>query len=119
LARTMTNRPDTEWLEQLPPAPDRSKLNAAEALLRRMSEARKGEEVEFERRMASLDAEVEAARRSWQQRRAEAERIVARERRAYRKAGGIVENGILTLVINHRASSCRRSRPANTIPDRG
>jgi hypothetical protein len=95
----MTNRPDTEWLEQVPPPPDRSKLDTAEAVLRRMNDARRSEAAEFEFRRQALDAEAEAARRSWQQRCAEAERIVERERRAYRKAGGMVESGASARML--------------------
>jgi hypothetical protein len=70
-----------------PPA-DRSSLDAAEKALAALGEARKRAEEAFRGRQETLDAEREAAKRRWKEQRKAAERMIERERRAYRDAGG-------------------------------
>lgn len=70
-----------------PPA-DRSKLNAAEAKLRKLDEGRKAEEAEFRRREAELEAAREAAQARYVRDRKAATAAVVAARGAYREAGG-------------------------------
>ena len=84
------------------PPPDRSKLDAAEARLAELTEAADEGKAELEEQLKALeeeerelrarrdafDADAVAKRKAWRDQRAEAEETVARERRAYVKAGG-------------------------------
>ncbi|MDF2901166.1 MAG: hypothetical protein K0Q62_1225 [Phenylobacterium sp.] len=70
-----------------PPA-DRSALNAAEAKLRKLDEARKREEADFRRREADFQAAREAAQTRYVEGRKAATAGVVAARTAYRKAGG-------------------------------
>jgi len=70
-----------------PPA-DRSALNAAEAKLRKLDEARKREEADFRRREAEIQAAREAAQTRYVEGRKAATAAVVAARTAYRKAGG-------------------------------
>lgn len=71
------------------PAPaDRSPLDAAEAALAGLAEERGREERAFQQRRAALDEEEAAADRRYRDRKAQAEKALERERRAYTKAGG-------------------------------
>ena len=72
----------------LPPPPDRSKLDAAEAALKRLTESQGREEAVFARQRQRLDDQEARAREKWGRDQAQAERNVERERRAYQKAGG-------------------------------
>ena len=70
-----------------PPA-DRSKLNAAEAKLRKLDEARKAEETAFRRREAELEAARDEAQARYVRDRKAATAAVVAARGAYRAAGG-------------------------------
>jgi hypothetical protein len=70
-----------------PPA-DRSALDKAEAALRGLDEARKGEEADLRRRQTDLDAEIQAAQGAYVERRKAAAAAIEQARDAYRKAGG-------------------------------
>jgi hypothetical protein len=97
--------------EQLPAAdrkkaarrrPDRGKLTAAEADLARIDadyehgarrineklQAIEIEEADLVKRRAALEKQDEEQRREWKRRRSNAEKVVAREREAYLRAGG-------------------------------
>lgn len=72
-----------------PPAPpDRSELDKAEADLAALETRQRDEGADFERRMAALESEMEAARRRWRPERRKAEAAVEEKQRAYRRAGG-------------------------------
>ncbi|HLG89138.1 MAG TPA: hypothetical protein VKZ79_18310 [Alphaproteobacteria bacterium] len=85
-----------------PPPPDRSELDAAEAVLRKLDEKRHEEDAELARRRQALDREEAdlarrrqamdeeeaSARDKWKREREDAQRKLDRERRAYRNAGG-------------------------------
>ena len=73
-----------------PPKPkaDRSALDAAEAALQKLDEARKREEAEFRRRQDELDAEKAAAQAAYVEGRKAATAAVVAARQDYRKAGG-------------------------------
>ena len=75
---------------EAPPKPpaDRSKLDAAEAALRRLDEDRKSEEANLRRRQDELDAEIAAAQDAYVRDRKAATAAVVDARKAYRKAGG-------------------------------
>ena len=70
-----------------PPA-DRSALDAAELVLRKLDEGRKAEEVKFRQRQDELDTEREAAQATYVSGRKSATAAVVEAREAYRKAGG-------------------------------
>lgn len=70
-----------------PPA-DRTALDAAEAKLGMLDEARKREEADFRRRQDELDAQRDAAQADYVERRKAATAAVVGARQAYRKAGG-------------------------------
>jgi len=70
-----------------PPA-DRSALDAAEAKLRKLDEARKREEADFRRRQAELEADRDAAQARYVEGRKAATAAVVAARGAFRKAGG-------------------------------
>lgn len=84
------------------PAPDRRELDAAEDRMAELDREHAGEESEFNRRLADIEAEEAAlqARRAtleegfesqmqeWRRLRTDAELTVEQERRAYRRAGG-------------------------------
>lgn len=72
-----------------PKAPvDRSALDAAEAALRQLDEARKREEAGFRRREDELDEEKSAARAAYVESRKAATAAVVEARKSYRSAGG-------------------------------
>ena len=62
--------------------------SAWEADLAGLEARQRDEKAEFDRGMAALDKELQAARRRWRSERKKAEALVDRERRAYRDAGG-------------------------------
>jgi len=70
------------------PPPDRSRLDAAEAALRKLDEDRKREEAAFRRRQDELDSDREAAQDAYVEGRKAATAKVVAARQAYRKAGG-------------------------------
>lgn len=70
-----------------PPA-DRSKLDQAEAAVRKVDEDRKREEADLRAKQEQLDAEREAAQASYIERRKAATAAVVSARQTYRKAGG-------------------------------
>jgi hypothetical protein len=70
-----------------PPA-DRTALDAAEAALKKLDDARKREEAELRRRQDELDAEKAAAQAAYVEGRKAATAAVVAARQAYRKAGG-------------------------------
>jgi type IV secretory pathway VirB10-like protein len=70
-----------------PPA-DRTALEAAEATLRKLDEARKREEADLRRRQAELDAAKAAAQDAYVQGRKAATAAIVEARKAYRRAGG-------------------------------
>jgi hypothetical protein len=77
-----------------PPAParplaDRSKLEAAEAALRRIDERRKAEEANFRQEEQDLQARQAKAQSAYVQARKDATAKVVAERTAYRAAGGL------------------------------
>jgi hypothetical protein len=80
-------KPNTAPAIERPPA-DRSALDAAEAALRRLDEARKREEAEFRRRQEELDSARDAAQSAYVDARRAATAEVVEARTAYRKAGG-------------------------------
>jgi|SRR6185312_1276546 len=70
------------------PAADRTALDEAEAALRDVDEARKGEEAEFRRRQDALDKAKQTAQTAYVDRRKAATSAIVSARAAYRKAGG-------------------------------
>lgn len=70
-----------------PPA-DRTALDAAEAKLGKLDEARKREEADFRSRQDELDAQREAAQAAYVEKRKAATASVVAARQAYRNAGG-------------------------------
>lgn len=73
------------------PPPDRTRLDAAEAELAKLNDARKREEAELRRRQDQLDADRTAAQDAYVKARKQAARQVAEARDAYRRAGGSVK----------------------------
>jgi len=69
-------------------APDRSRLDAAEARLEHVEDDCARGEADFYRRREALETEEAAARRGWAEARKEAQAEVQRERRTYLKSGG-------------------------------
>jgi hypothetical protein len=67
---------------------DRTALDAAEAALRKLDEARKGEEADFRRRQDELETAKAAAERAYVERRKAVTAAVVTARQAYRRAGG-------------------------------
>ena len=74
--------------EPLKPPADRSKLNAAEAALRRIDKRRKAEEAAFRREEEHLEARKAKAQSAYVEARKAATAKVVAERTAYRDAGG-------------------------------
>ncbi len=70
-----------------PPA-DRTALDAAELILRKLDDARRGEEAEFRRRQDELDAAKIAAQGAYVEGCKAATAAIAKARDAYREAGG-------------------------------
>jgi hypothetical protein len=70
------------------PPPDRSALDAAEAVLQELEDRRKQEEAEFRKRLDELKAEQLAAQEAYVRAHKGAAEAVAKEQRAYRGAGG-------------------------------
>ena len=70
------------------PPPDRSALDAAEAALKTLDEARKRQEAEFGERRDALEAAREEAQGAYVAGRKAATAAVVEARTAYRKAGG-------------------------------
>jgi hypothetical protein len=70
-----------------PPA-DRTALDAAEAALRELDDARKREEAGFRRRQAELDEAMAAAQSAYVEGRKAATAGIVEARKVYRKAGG-------------------------------
>jgi hypothetical protein len=71
-----------------PPPPDRSRLDAAEAALRKLDEARKQQERALTRQKAALDAKRDAAQDAYVEARKKATSAVVAARQSYRDAGG-------------------------------
>jgi hypothetical protein len=69
------------------PPPDRTKLTAAEAVLRDLDQQRLREEGELQREQDALDRRTEAAQQAYVAARKRASAAVASARQAYRKAG--------------------------------
>ena len=74
--------------EPVKPKADRRRLDAAEAALKAVDDARKAEEAEFRRRQEQLEREAAAAQASYVDARKAATAAVVEARSAYRKAGG-------------------------------
>ncbi len=70
------------------PAPDRRRLDAAEAALRKLNEARKREEADFRRRQDALDKETAKAQSAYADCLEAAMAAVEAARQAYRQTGG-------------------------------
>jgi hypothetical protein len=87
IAKT-TGRSARPKAEPPAPPPDRTALDAAEAGLRALDEARKREEAEFRQRQAALDAERDTAQAAYVEGRKAATAAVVAAREAYRSAGG-------------------------------
>ena len=97
-ARSLPKVPDTPKSKKKPPAktqkekeeppPDRNGLDAAEARLKQLNDARAEEEAEFSRRFDELHREQDAARQSFLKARKQAEAALLKARTAYRGAGG-------------------------------
>lgn len=83
-------KPGAKARPAAPPRPpaDRTKLDAAEAKLRALDEARKHEETKFRQRQAELEGERDAAQARYVEGRKSATAAVVEARGAYRKAGG-------------------------------
>jgi hypothetical protein len=71
-----------------PPPADRSALDAAEDAVDRLEQARRREEDLFSRRWDALHREQEAARRTYTQAKADADRAVKVARKDFIRAGG-------------------------------
>lgn len=67
---------------------DRTALDAAEAALRKLDEARKGEEADLRRRQDELETAKAAAQHAYVEGRKAATAAVVAARQAYRRAGG-------------------------------
>jgi hypothetical protein len=74
----------------VPPKPpaDRSKLDAAEAALRKLDDDRNREEANLRHRRDELEAEVATAQEAYVRNRKAATTAVVEARKAYRKARG-------------------------------
>ncbi len=85
-----TLKPSAKAKPAPPPKPpaDRSGLDAAEAALRRLDDARKGEEAALRRRQDELDTQRARAQSVYVERRKAATAAVVEARKAYRSAGG-------------------------------
>lgn len=70
------------------PPPDRSRLDVAEAALRRLDDRRKQEEADLRRRREGLEGEIADARSRYVAARRSAAADVAEARALYRRAGG-------------------------------
>jgi hypothetical protein len=68
---------------------DRTALDAAEAGLRKLDDARRREEASLRSRQAELDAAKAAAQGAYVEARKTATAAIVEARRAYRKAGGV------------------------------
>jgi type IV secretory pathway VirB10-like protein len=86
VARPARARPKPEPVRR--PPPDRSRLDAAEAALRKLDDERKQEEADLRREQEELDARRSAAQEKYVEARKEATAAVVGAREAYRKAGG-------------------------------
>ncbi len=71
-----------------PPAADRTALDAAEAALRQIEDARKREEADLRRRQDELDEARSAAQHAYVEAHRAAKAAVVEARKAYRSAGG-------------------------------
>ena len=82
-------KPAAKAKPALPPKPpaDRTALDAAEAALRQLDEARKREEADLRRRQDALDAEKSTAQAAYVEGRKAATAAVVAARKAYRSAG--------------------------------
>ncbi|WP_375269015.1 hypothetical protein [Phenylobacterium sp.] len=78
----------TRAAKRPPPPADRSRLDAAEAALEALNEARKQEEAAFRREAEALEARRSAAQAAYVAAHKAAAARVAKARAAYRKAGG-------------------------------
>ena len=83
-----TKRPAPPRPKKAKPPASRTKLDKAEAALRRVDDDRKREETDLRRRQEDFDAEREAAQTTYIERRRAATAAVVAARQIYRKAGG-------------------------------
>ena len=90
LPKKAAYKPEPKARPAAPPKPaaDRSALDAAELVLRKLDEERKAEEAKFRQRQDELDTEREAAQTAYVSGRKSATAAVVEAREAYRKAGG-------------------------------
>jgi hypothetical protein len=88
--RTEAPKPKAKPQRQTPsrPLPDRSKLDAAEAALRKVDDRRKAEEAALEREADGLEARRTKAQQAYVDARKAASAAVVAARTAYRDAGG-------------------------------
>ena len=68
------------------PAPDRSRLDAAEQALRALETRRKGEETDLRREQVALDARRQSAQRAYAKARTRAAAAIAKAKAAYARA---------------------------------
>ena len=87
-ARSRKPEPKPKSAPPPPPPPDRSVLDAAEAALGRLDQARKREEADFQDRQKTLDAKKISAQQAYVEARQAATAAVVAARKAYRMAGG-------------------------------
>ena len=81
-------KPLSEARPKARPPPDRAALDAAEAALDALEQARKREEKGFRARQAKLDAALTSAQETYVRKRTAAAAAVTQARTAYRRAGG-------------------------------
>lgn len=81
-------RPAPPPLKKAKPPVDRTKLDKAEAAVRKVDDDRKREEADLRSQQERLDAERDAAQTSYIERRKAATAALVSARQSYRKAGG-------------------------------
>ncbi len=81
-------KPQANPVARRQPVADRSKLNEAEANLRKLEERRKTEEGSFRQQQEELEGRQQAAQATYVKNRKRANELVESRRAAYRKAGG-------------------------------
>src|ERR1700761_236263 len=88
--RTATSKLAPKPAPEPPPKPaaDRSAIDAAEAALKKVDDARKKEEARLDREQEELDAKVAKAQSNYVSNRKAASGAVVEARKAYRDAGG-------------------------------
>jgi hypothetical protein len=89
LPKSKTELKKTKPERKKRPAPDRSKLDAAEAAWETLNDRRREEEAALDHRRQELEAEAAAAQKSYVEARSMAKTEIDTARRAYVKAGGV------------------------------